>query len=118
MKYEEFMDLMDTVKDYIHAIDDIDRKLESLHIEEKGKNINTNFITINGKDYYVQHYRLKNSDSYSEFSKFIYDSLVSYFETEREKLYKQYKDKMTELKSIIEEDKIIDFTDEIKCLEI
>ena len=86
MKYSELQSLMNDIYDTKFEIKKLDDKLNKL---SNIKEINCNVITINGDDYYMNSYH----ESTKDFSKSIYDSLVTYYENLRKSYYESYNDK-------------------------
>ncbi len=111
MKYSELESLMNDIYDTKFEIKKLDDKLNDL---SDIKEINCNVITISGKDYCVNNYH----ESSKDFSKSIYDSLVTYYTNLRKSYYEFYNDKMNKLKSVCDKNKTIDFNEEIIKLMI
>lgn len=111
MKYSELKSLIDDIGNIKYKLEMLDNRLNKLSNIEK---VNCNVINISGNDYVTSN----DSQLSKDFSKFIYDSLVTYYTNLRESYYKFYNDKMNELKSVCDNNKTIDFNEEIIKLMI
>lgn len=113
IKYDDFKHLIDKIKDTKFYIKQIKDKLDSLHELDI---VNCNIITINGKDFSI--FNFDDDELHENFSKYIYDSLCTFYENALKSQYDSYIRMIDSLKSIIDENKTIDFSEELKELEL
>lgn len=112
IKYDDFKHLINEIKNTKFYIRQLKDKLDFL--QHRLDIINCNSITISGRDYPIFNF---NNES-ENFSKFIYDSLCTFYENSLKSQYDSYVRMIGSLKSIIDENKTIDFSEELKDLEL
>lgn len=111
MKYNELETLIGDIYNIKCVIEGLNDNLNRLSDTKERK---CNMITLGGKDYYMK----SDHELTKDFSKSIYESLVTYYKTIRESYYESYEDKMNELKSVCDNNNTIDFGDTIAELMI